>query len=199
MKNKKHFRVGRNQKSFTDKILKILSKDPEKSFNYKQIAAQLDLNDTQSRDQVIKDLKYLKAKGNLEETEIGKYKIVMSTDYLEGKIDMTTRKTAYFISDQLEEDVFIPTENLNHALDKDTVKVYIYNRRKGKRPEAEVVEVISRYKTEFVGVIDIQKNFAFVSTANPKMYTDIFIPKDKIAEAENGDVVLVTIEDWQKS
>lgn len=198
MKNKKHFRIGRKEKSFTDKILKILSKDPEKSFNYKQIAAQLDLNDTQSRDQVIKDLKYLKAKGNLEEAEIGKYKIVMSMDYLEGKIDMTTRKTGYFISDQLEEDVFIPTENLNHALDKDTVKVYIYNRRKGKRPEAEVVEVISRYKTEFVGVIDIQKNFAFVSTANPKMYTDIFIPKDKIAEAENGDVVLVTIEDWPK-
>ncbi|HUH51403.1 MAG TPA: ribonuclease R [Flavobacterium sp.] len=198
MKNKKHFRVGRKEKSFTDKILKILSKDPEKSFNYKQIAAQLDLNDTQSRDQVIKDLKYLKAKGNLEEAEVGKYKIVLSMDYLEGKIDMTTRKTGYFISDQLEEDVFIPTENLNHALDKDIVKVYIYNRRKGKRPEAEVVEVIKRYKTEFVGVIDIQKNFAFVSTSNPKMYTDIFIPKDKIGEAENGDVVLVSIEDWPK-
>ena len=94
--------------------------------------------------------------------------------------------------------VFVPTENLNHALDKDIVKVYIYNRRKGKRPEAEVVEVIKRYKTEFVGVIDIQKNFAFVSTSNPKMYTDIFIPKDKIGEAENGDVVLVSIEDWPK-
>lgn len=198
MKNKKHFRVGRKEKSFTDKILKILSKDPEKSFNYKQIAAQLDLNDTQSRDQVIRDLKYLKAKGNLEEAEVGKYKIVLSMDYLEGKIDMTTRKTGYFISDQLEEDVFVPTENLNHALDKDIVKVYIYNRRKGKRPEAEVVEVIKRYKTEFVGVIDIQKNFAFVSTSNPKMYTDIFIPKDKIGEAENGDVVLVSIEDWPK-
>lgn len=198
MKNKKHFRVGRKEKNFADKILKMLSKDPEKSFNYKQIAAQLDLNDTQSRDQVIKDLKLLKAKGNLEEAEVGKYKIVMSMDYLEGKIDMTTRKTGYFISDQLEEDVFIPTENLNHALDKDIVEVYIYNRRKGKRPEAEVVEIIKRYKTEFVGVIDIQKNFAFVSTANPKMYTDIFIPKDKIGEAENGDVVLVNIEDWPK-
>ncbi|MGL4385139.1 MAG: ribonuclease R, partial [Flavobacterium sp.] len=52
--------------------------------------------------------------------------------------------------------------------------------------------------TDFVGVIDIQKNFAFVSTANPKMYTDIFIPKDKIGEAEHGDVVLVHIEDWPK-
>jgi ribonuclease R len=28
------------------------------------------------------------------------------------------------------------------------------------------------------------------------MYTDIFIPKDKIGEAEQGDVVLVHIEDW---
>ena len=109
---------------------------------------------------------------------------------------MTSRKTAYFVSPELEEDVFIPTNNLNKALDKDKVKVYIYNRRRGRRPEGEVVEIIERYKTEFVGVIDIQKNFAFVSTANPKMYTDIFIPKNKLGEAENGDVVLVKLEDW---
>ena len=74
--------------------------------------------------------------------------------------------------------------------------MYVYNRRKGKKPEGEVIEVIERNKTDFVGVIDIQKNFSFVSTANPKMYTDIFIPKDKIGEAEQGDVVLVHIEDW---
>jgi ribonuclease R len=53
----------------------------------------------------------------------------------------------------------------------------------------------SKDKTDFVGVIDIQANFAFVSTANPKMY-GFFIPKDKIGEAEQGDVVLVHIEDW---
>ncbi|MFY7988412.1 MAG: ribonuclease R, partial [Flavobacterium sp.] len=53
-------------------------------------------------------------------------------------------------------------------------------------------------KSEFVGVIDIQKNFAFVTTANAKMYTDIFIPKNKIGDAEHGDVVLVTLEDWPK-
>ena len=119
-----------------------------------------------------------------------------SKEYYEGKIDMTGRKTAYFVCAELEEDVFIPTNNLNHALDKDIVKVYVYNRRKGKRPEGEVIEVLERNKTDFVGVIDIQKNFSFVSTANPKMYTDIFIPKDKIGEAEQGDVVLVHIEDW---
>ena len=41
--------------------------------------------------------------------------------------DMTSRRTAYFICDEFEDDVFIPTNNLNHALDKDKVKVYVYN------------------------------------------------------------------------
>jgi ribonuclease R len=109
---------------------------------------------------------------------------------------MTSRKTAYFVSPEVEEDIFIPTNNLNKALDGDKVKIYIYNRRKGRRPEGEVVEILERAKTDFVGVIDIQKNFAFVSTANAKMYTDIFVPKNKLGDAQNGDVVLVRIEDW---
>jgi len=187
---------AKKEKDFSAKIYKILAKDPNKSFNYKQIAAVLELTDTQSRNEIIKELKLLAGKEQIEETARGTYRVIAKADYLEGKIDMTSRKTAYFVSPELEEDVFIPTNNLNKALDKDKVKVYIYNRRKGRRPEGEVVEIIERYKTEFVGVIDIQKNFAFVSTANAKMYTDIFIPKNKLGNAENGDVVLVKMDDW---
>jgi ribonuclease R len=184
-------------KDFSEKIVKILSQSANKAFNYKQIGAKLELDDTESRNQIIKDLKILASQNIIIESEPGKYLIkAVSKDYYEGKIDMTGRKTAYFVSTELEEDVFIPSNNLNHALDKDIVKVYVYSRRNGKKPEGEVIEVIERHKTDFVGVIDIQANFAFVSTANPKMYTDIFIPKDKIGEAEQGDVVLVHIEDW---
>lgn len=187
----------KKEKDYSDKILKILSQSANKAFNYKQIGAKLELDDTQSRNQIIKDLKILASQNKIIESEPGKYLVkAISKDYYEGKIDMTGRKTAYFVCPEMEEDVFIPTNNLNHALDKDIVKVYVYNQRKGKRPEGEVIEVIERHKTDFVGVIDIQANFAFVSTANPKMYTDIFIPKDKIGEAEQGDVVLVHIEDW---
>jgi ribonuclease R len=187
----------KKQLDFTDKIIKILTQNSNKSFNYKQIAAKLELDDTQSRNQIIKDLKILAAQKKITESEPGKFLIVeTSKDYSEGVIDMTGRKTAYFVSPDFEDDVFIPTNNLNHALDGDKVKVYVYNRRKGKRVEGEVIEVLERKKTDFVGVIDIQKNFAFVATANPKMYTDIFISKDKLGDAENGDVVLVHIEDW---
>src|SRR5690554_1824428 len=116
---KKNYSLGKKDSSFASKILKILSKEPNKTFNYKQLAAQLDRDDTQSRNQIIKDLKLLKTNGNLEEPEVGKYKIVESQDYLEGTLDMTSRKTGYFISDELEDDVFVPFNNLNHALDKD--------------------------------------------------------------------------------
>ena len=192
-------KLGNKEKDFSGKIVKILAQNANKAFNYKQIATLLDVDDTKSRNEIIKDLKILASKKEIIESEPGRYLVkAISQDYYEGKIDMTGRKTAYFVCPELEEDVFIPTNNLNRALDKDLVKVYVYNRRKGKRPEGEVIEVVERNKTEFVGVIDIQKNFAFVSTANPKMYTDIFIPKDKIGEAEQGDVVLVHIEDWPK-
>src|SRR6218665_1515879 len=197
--SKKPHKLGKTDKDFSGKILKILSTNANRAFNYKKIGAILELNDTKSRNEIIKDLKILASQKKIIESEPGKYLVkAISQDYYEGKIDMTSRKTAYFIFDEFEEDVFIPTNNLNRALDGDIVKVYVYNRRKGKRPEGEVIEVIERKKMEFVGVIDIQKNFAFVSTANAKMYTDIFIPKDKYGDAENGDVVIVKIEDWPK-
>jgi len=197
--SKKPHKLGKTDKDFSGKILKILSTNANRAFNYKQVGAILELNDTKSRNEIIKDLKILAAQKKIIETEPGKYLVkAISQDYYEGKIDMTSRKTAYFICPDFEEDVFIPTNNLNRALDGDIVKVYVYNRRKGKRPEGEVIEVIERKKMEFVGVIDIQKNFAFVSTANAKMYTDIFVPKEKYGDAENGDVVIVKIEDWPK-
>jgi len=196
--SKKTKKLGNKPKDFTAQIFKILSKEPSKSFNYKQIAAVLELSDTKSRNEIIRDLKILKAQDKIHETEIGKYQIISKAEYYEGVIDMTSRKNGYFVCDELEDDVFVPFINLNHALDGDKVKAYIYNRRSSRKPEAEVLEILERKKTEFVGVIDIQKNFAFVTTANAKMYTDIFIPKNKINDAEHGDVVLVTLEDWPK-
>ncbi len=193
---KKFNHKKKKQFDFSNKILRFLGKNSTKSYNYKQIAGQLEIVDTQGRNEVIKELKYLVSKALIEEIEMGKYRFVPKANYIEGRIDMTGRKTAYLVSEFLEEDAFISTNNLNKALDGDLVRAYIYNKRNGKKPEAEVVEILERNRTQFVGVIDIQKNFAFVSTSDPKMYTDIFVPKDKVLNAQSGDVVLVDMEDW---
>ncbi len=196
---KKNFKkMTKKAKDFSGHVYKILSKEPSKAFNYKQIAAIIEVNDTQSRNEIIKELKILEKAGKIEETERGKFKIISKAEYYEGTVDMTSRKSGYFVCKELEDDVYIPFINLNHALDGDKVKCYIYNRRSSRKPEAEVLEILERAKTEFVGVIDVQKNFAFVTTTNAKMYTDIFIPKNEIFDAEHGDVVLVSMVDWPK-
>ncbi len=194
--SKKIKKLHKKTTSYSNKILKILAIAPNKSFNYKQIAAILNIDDTKGRNQIIKDLKTLVVKNSIEEVDRGKYRIISKSEYYEGYIDMTSRKTAYFVCSDLEEDVFIPTNSLNQALDGDFVKVYLYNKRNSKRPEGEVVEIIERKREEFVGVVQMHKTFAFVVSSNPKMYTDIFIPKEKLGDAKDNDVVLVKITDW---
>ena len=111
---------AKKEKNFSDKIIKILSKSANKAFNYKQIAAILDKDDTQSRNQIIKDLKLLAAAKKITETEPGKYLIkAISQDYYEGTIDMTSRKTAYFICEEFEEDIFILNLKLKRILKKE--------------------------------------------------------------------------------
>ena len=65
----------KKEKDFSDKIIKILSQSANKAFNYKQIVAKLELDDTQSRNQIIKDLKILASAKKIIESEPGKYLI----------------------------------------------------------------------------------------------------------------------------
>src|SRR5690606_29074413 len=177
-------------------ILKILLLNPTQTFNYKQISSKLGLDDASSRNQIIKKLKELQGKQQIEEKDRGHYRIKKGNQYHTGKLDMTTRGQGYVIVEGLEDDVFVNSKNINKAFHGDEVEVYIYKRRKNATLEGQITNIIKRNKTEFVGVIDIQKNFAFVATSEIKMYTDIFVSKDNIGKAEQGDKVLVRIEEW---
>ena len=191
-----HRKKGSTVKDLSSKILKILNKNSQQAFNYKQIAAQLDISDAVGKQQIIKNLEELKLKKRLEEITRGKYKIIQNEHYHIGVLDVTSNKNAYFITDALDHDAFIPSINLNRGLDGDTVKVYVYRRRNNDRYEGEVIEVIERAKTDFVGVLQLNKNFGFVIPDNTKMYADIFISKQHLGEANHGDKVLATITDW---
>ena len=182
--------------NLTQGILKILKSDANKTFNYKQIAAKFGVDDPSSRNQIIKKLAQLAAKKQIEEVERGKFKIVLGGNIYTGKLEVTSKGSGYVIVEELEDDIYIPANNLNKALDGDEVEVYIYKRKRRGKSEGEISKVITRKRDEFVGVIEIQKNYAFVNTQDGKMYTDIFVPKNKIGTAEDGDKVLVKLEDW---
>ncbi len=180
----------------TQGILKILKAESSKSFNYKQIAAKFGVNDASSRNQIIKKLAQLAAKQQIEEVERGKFRIVANINTYTGVLEITSKGTGYVLVTDLEDDIFIPSNNLNKALHGDEVEVYIYRRKRRGKSEGEISRIISRKRDEFVGVIEIQAKYAFVNVQDTRMYTDIFIPKNKIGDAENGDKVLVKLEDW---
>jgi len=183
-------------KGLGESITKILRKANSNPYNYKQIAAKLGVDDPNSRNQITKKLKELQSKGTINEVERGKYVIAPSKNYYTGKVDVTSRGQGYIIVEDLEDDIFVNNKNLNKALNGDVVEVYVFKRKKGGKAEGEITNIIQRKRTEFVGVIDIHENFAFVKMSDTSMYTDIFVPKSNIGEAKNGEKVLVEIIDW---
>ncbi|EGV43106.1 RNB domain-containing ribonuclease [Bizionia argentinensis JUB59] len=197
MTRKKTRKPSHNKISnLTDTILSILKKDRTQAFNYKQIASKIGVNDASSRNQIIKKLQQLKAKQEVEEVERGKYKVVASSEYHTGRVDMASRGAGYIISEDFEDDIYISSNNMNKALHGDEVEFYAYKRVKNGKREGEITQIIKRAKSEYVGVIQLHNNYAFVVVDSNKMYTDIFVPINKTNKAKDGDKVLVSLEEW---
>jgi ribonuclease R/exosome complex exonuclease DIS3/RRP44 len=196
MTKKKNRKSSNKISNLTNTILSILKKERNQSFNYKQIAAKLGVNDASSRNQIIKKLHALAAQKEIEEVERGKFRAIITTEYHTGILDLSHKGSGYIICDAFDDDVFIASNNINRALNGDEVEFYVYKRRKRGKLEGEITQVLKRAKSEYVGVIQLQKNYAFVVPDSNKMYKDIFVPINKINKAEDGDKVLVSLEDW---
>jgi len=196
MSRRKKSKKKSSTSNLTQSILTALRKQNSKPLNYKQIASLLGVRDSSSRNLIIKKIKKLQSEEKIEEVSRGKYIIKASKNYYTGIADVTARGQAYIVIEELEEDIFVNQKNINHALHGDIVEVYIFKRNRGGKPEGEITKILERKKTDFVGVIQIQERFAFVECQDTKMYTDIFISKENINNAKNGDKVLVQIENW---
>jgi len=196
-KNKKIFKKkGRIIKNLTRNIFKILNEDSDKFYNYKQIASKMGISDTDGKSQILKKLAELTANKKIKEVDRGKFQINEDRKYSLGTLDITSNGNGYFISEDYEEDIFVPNVNLGKGLHGDMVKVYVYKKRRSNKLEADVVEVVERAKSDFVGVLQLNKNFGFVLPDSNKMYADIFISQSKLNGAEHGDKVQATIIDW---
>ena len=196
---KRRKKVNRKKKGIENLsalILKLIRSNRSKTYNYKQIAAHLNVNDSHSRNQIIKKLQLLKSKNEIEEVERGKFKAIINSDYHTGIIEVNAKGSGYVICEAFDDDIYISSNNLNKALHLDEVEFYVFKRRRNGRLEGEVTEIIKRAKSSYVGVIQIHKSYAFVITDDKKMYKDIFIPLNKINKAEDGDKVLVDLQDW---
>ena len=199
-------------------ILKIFVNNPFDAFNHKQISSRLGINTKRDRQEVIRTMQELAEQKQLvEDDHKGKYKInpkewgtrpsgvnpslfnddLVPHNYVVGTIDMKQGGKAYVIPDEEgREDIQIAPNNTHHALHGDTVRVLMFPQRKMHKPEGQVVEIIKRARTRFVGVLQKQERFAFMVSDSRTMPVDIFIHADDMGGAENGEKVLVEMTEW---
>lgn len=189
---------GSFKTNLIQQIITVFDKNPTQSFNYKQISKAFGFKDISNKKLVTIILEELASQGKLKETRRGTFKLNGSKSFIEGKVDMTSRGSAYVIVDGLDDDIYISAKNTNSALHNDIVLVNVFNKNKNAKAEGEILEIIERHKTEFVGILEKSKNFSFVVVSDQRMPVDIFIANDKLKNANNGDKVIAKITEWPK-
>ncbi len=197
MSKKKKRAKSQRKNEITKGIFTVLEGEPSKSFNYKQIASRLGIDDASGRNILIDRLRQLKQKDKIIEVDRGKFrKKAIEQKVLEGVLDVTMSGNAYVVVDQMDEDVFVPAQKLRKAFHGDIVEVALKKKGRSKRFEGEIVNVVKRTKDTYVGILEKHKTFAFVRPTEGRMYTDIFVPIEKINKAKDGDKVLVKLAHW---
>ena len=177
-------------------IVNIFNSNPELTYNYKQMSKELAITAESQRIFINQLLYELLEEDFLVEISRGKFKLNSRGGYITGVIDRQGVKT-YLLPDDGGEPVFIPERKTNHALLNDTVKVFLYARRKNQSPEGEVVEIIKRAKDTFVGILQVSENYTFLISDNKVLTNDIFIPKSKLKDGKNGQKAVVRLLEWE--
>ncbi len=186
-----------NKKKLKNLILTILYEEPGKTVNYKQISTWLGIKDIETRKLVNVVLQELGDDDYLEQISRGKYKLKAKTGTACGIVEMQPQGFAYVNSDEVDRPVLVSSRNLKHAMEGDKVRIRLYARRKKRDLEGEVMEIIERKKTIFVGTVQTSRNFAFLIPAG-KVGFDIFLPKEKLKGAKNGQKAIAEIIEWPK-
>lgn len=185
-----------NRPALREEILDVFNANPKRSLNYKQVSAAMGLTKKSSRQLVEMLLLEMTEEGLLSEVIPGKYKLLSLAAQITGTVDMTAAGSAYIVPDEGGEDIFVSQANLNGALHGDKVKVLLFARKKRRQLEGEIVEIIKRKRELFVGQLQVSEHFAFLVCDWKVINRDIFIPKNKLKGAVNGQKAVVRIVEW---
>jgi ribonuclease R/exosome complex exonuclease DIS3/RRP44 len=117
-------------------------------------------------------------------------------DKIEGNISSNSYGSAYLVDENIPKDIYIHKTNTNKALHNDRVKIEVV-KGKGRALEGVVTEIVTRFRTKFVGTMEISKKFAFFRPDSRKMNVDIYVPLKKLKGAEHGQKVVVEMTDWK--
>lgn len=180
-------------------ILSLLRNNGDKAFRPKEIARRLNLRD-QARFKLFHEvLRELDDGGMVQPVKGGRYRHRRRTEltHAEGTLQVHPQGHG-FVAVPGHGEYYIPPNRLATALDGDWVRIAlaadVRDRPRDRHQEAEVVEVITRHRTETVGTFTRMGHFALVRPDDQRIHKEIYVPEAAFNGASEGDKVRVSID-----
>lgn len=118
---------------------------------------------------------------------------------LKGTVDHVNKKFAFIVIDEYSEDIKVKSRYMRGAIHGDKVEIKISHHLSKRNLEGEVIKILERKTTEFIGTIEDSKGFAFFIPKNKKIFVDFFIRKKRSDKFSNRKKYLVKVIDWGNS
>ncbi|MCX7696823.1 MAG: ribonuclease R [Bacteroidales bacterium] len=200
MKKAKNKQKNNDKEFLKWSILGLFKQNPYSIYNYRQIAHILGIEKKEREivlyylDELIKEKKILTKGRGKYQLNMNLYEDELSTT-VEGIIEITASGKGYVLHD--EGDILIKPPFLGKALHGDKVLVKLLPRRKNKKPEGKVLEVIERKHKQYVGVIESKIiNLSFFIPDDQNIHVNFIIPKENLHGAKHGQKVICKITHW---
>ncbi|NJL75214.1 MAG: RNB domain-containing ribonuclease [Saprospiraceae bacterium] len=113
-----------------------------------------------------------------------------------GVVDMTRTGSAYIICDELKDDIHVSAKRINGALHGDKVKISVWTPKGRNKPEGEIMEVVERATSHFLGTLRLTLKYGIVIPDKDNMPIDIFVKPEDAKNAKDGDKVVVKVVEW---
>jgi ribonuclease R len=199
--NRKISNVSKN--TFVSSVQGVFTDNPYRALNFRQVSSHLGLNDKASKELVKQILDSLSKKEIIIELNRGKYQLnqekmmeLIPQNFVTGTVDMKQTGKAYIITPDLDEDVFIAYNNTGRALHGDKVKVHLFPKRKGRKIEGQIVEILNRARLNFVGTMNVSGKMGFLTPDDVTIPVDVMILPENLKGAKNGEKVVVKMTEW---
>ena len=198
MTKKKEKKAGKHMRKseLAGQLMTWMQMRPNETFAIKQIFRGLNLTTHPLKMLCMDILNEMVEEDYLQLDEKGHLKLNNHGIILTGKFQRKSNGKNTFLPDDGSEAIFIAERNSGHAMHGDKVKVSLTAKRKGRKVEGEVIEIIERAKETFVGTLKVEKNFAFLLTEDRTLANDIFIPRDMLKGGKDGDKAIVKVTKW---
>ena len=182
--------------NLADKLNNFFIARPDKVVGLTQINRELHLATHPLKRLCFEILEEMADNGFLKKASSNEYMLNTHGQVLTGTFQRKSNGKNIFLPEDGSEPVMIAERNSAHAMNNDQVKISFFARRRNRAPEGEVIEILKRSNSTFVGTLKVDKHYAFLLTENRTLANDIFIPKEKLKGGKTGDKAIVKVIEW---